>query len=121
MRLKNKVAVITGAASGIGKEIALTFAREGASVVVADLNGEAANAVANELSEMGAISGDSTALAVAMNVSDEEQVEAGIEKVITFDMGGTSTDVALLSGELRTTSETVYPEGLLDLLPAPPG
>jgi 3-hydroxybutyrate dehydrogenase len=82
MRLKNKVAVITGAASGIGREIALTFAREGASVVVADLNGEAANAVANELSEMGAISGDSTALAVAMNVSDEEQVEAGIEKVM---------------------------------------
>jgi 3-hydroxybutyrate dehydrogenase len=82
MRLKNKVAVITGAASGIGKEIALTFAREGASIVVADLNGEAANAVANELSELEAVSGDSTALGVAMNVSDEEQVEAGIEKVM---------------------------------------
>jgi 3-hydroxybutyrate dehydrogenase len=49
MRLKDKVAIVTGAASGIGKEIAKTYAREGARVVIADLNQTAADAVAAEL------------------------------------------------------------------------
>ena len=39
MQLKDKVAIITGAASGIGKEIAFEYAREGAKVVIADLSG----------------------------------------------------------------------------------
>ena len=38
MRLKNKVALVTGAASGIGKEIALVYAKEGAKIAIADLN-----------------------------------------------------------------------------------
>jgi len=46
MRLKDKVAIVTGAASGIGKEIALTYAREGAKVAVADLDKGAADAAA---------------------------------------------------------------------------
>ena len=49
MQLKDKVAFITGSASGIGKEIATVFAREGAKVVIADLNKDAANATAAEL------------------------------------------------------------------------
>ena len=48
MKLKDKVCLVTGAASGIGKEIALTFAREGAKVAIADLNRQAANAAAAE-------------------------------------------------------------------------
>jgi 3-hydroxybutyrate dehydrogenase len=48
-RLVDKVAVITGAASGIGKEIALTFAREGAKVVIADLDQGAAQETASEI------------------------------------------------------------------------
>ena len=49
MRLKDKVAIVTGAASGIGKEIARTFVREGARVAIADLNQKAADAAAAEL------------------------------------------------------------------------
>jgi 3-hydroxybutyrate dehydrogenase len=76
MRMQNKVAVVTGAASGIGKEIARTFVREGARVVIADLNQEGADATALELG------GPAVALGVAMNVTDEAQVEAGIARSI---------------------------------------
>jgi len=77
MQLENKVAVITGAASGIGKEIASTFAREGAKIVIADLNQKAADATASELDPAGR-----RALGVAMDVANEDQVNAGIEKAI---------------------------------------
>jgi 3-hydroxybutyrate dehydrogenase len=77
MRLKDKVAVITGAASGIGKEIAITFAREGGKVVIADLDQKAADATAAELDPTGA-----RAFGVAMDVASEEQVNAGIAKSI---------------------------------------
>ncbi len=77
MRLKDKVAVITGAASGIGKEIATTFAREGAKVIIADLYQKAADAAAAELDPTGA-----RAIGVAMDVANEEQVNAGIAKSI---------------------------------------
>src|SRR6185295_8485702 len=74
MRLKDKVAVITGAASGIGKEIATVFVAEGAKVVIADLNQAGADATAKELG------GPSKAIGVAMDVTDEEQVDTGIAK-----------------------------------------
>ena len=77
MQLENKVAVITGAASGIGKEIASTFAREGAKIVIADLNQKAADANAAELDPAGR-----RALGVAMDVANEDQVNAGIGKAI---------------------------------------
>jgi 3-hydroxybutyrate dehydrogenase len=77
MRLKDKIAVITGGASGIGKEIAMTFAREGAKIVIADLDQKAADATAAELD---AASG--RALGVAMDVANEDQVNAGIDKAI---------------------------------------
>jgi 3-hydroxybutyrate dehydrogenase len=77
MKLKDKVCVVTGAASGIGKEIALIYAREGGKIVIADLNLEAAQATANELKAAG-----NQAMAVAMNVTDEAQVNAGIAAVV---------------------------------------
>ena len=76
MRLKDKVAIVTGSASGIGKEIAKTFVREGAKVVIADLNLEAAKAAAAELG------GDGVALAVAMDVTNEAAVDAGVAEAV---------------------------------------
>jgi 3-hydroxybutyrate dehydrogenase len=76
MRLKDKVAIVTGAASGIGKEIASTYVREGGRVAIADLNQKGADAVAAELG------GDAKALGVAMDVTREEDVEAGVARTI---------------------------------------
>src|SRR5438128_9271009 len=72
-RFSDKVAIITGAASGIGKEIALRFAAEGGAPVIADLNFDAADATAREIKGKG-----SDAFAVAMNVADETAVERGV-------------------------------------------
>jgi len=77
MRLKDKVAIITGAASGIGKEIAIIFAREGAKVAIADLDQKAADATAREIDSTG-----KRAIGVAMDVSNEQQVDDGTAKVV---------------------------------------
>src|SRR5919109_5298467 len=73
MRLRNKVCIVTGAASGIGKEIALRYAREGAKVAIADLNKAQAQAAADEIK----------GLAVAMDVTSEEQVNRGVAEVVS--------------------------------------
>ncbi|MCA3445094.1 MAG: 3-hydroxybutyrate dehydrogenase [Rhodobacter sp.] len=75
-RFTNRVGIITGAASGIGKEIAVRFAAEGGIPVIADLNLAAAQATAEEIKAKG---GD--AFAVAMNVMDEAEVEKGVADV----------------------------------------
>ncbi|RST53271.1 3-hydroxybutyrate dehydrogenase [Variovorax sp. MHTC-1] len=75
MQLKDKVAFITGSASGIGKEIAILFAQEGAKIVIADLNKQAADATAAELEETGA-----QAIGVGVDVTSEQQVDAAVEE-----------------------------------------
>jgi 3-hydroxybutyrate dehydrogenase len=77
MRLEGKIALVTGAASGIGKEIAIVYVREGAKVVIADLNQEGADATALELTAKG----PGQAMGVAMDVTDEAQVDIGFKKV----------------------------------------
>ncbi len=77
MKLAGKVAIITGAASGIGKEIAHCFCQEGGKVVIADLNQATADQAAAEISSQGG-----TAMGVSMDVANESQVNAGIDKVI---------------------------------------
>ena len=76
MQLLNKIALVTGAASGIGKEIARRFVDEGAKVAIADINLEAARAAAEELDPSGAAT-----LAIQMDVTDETQVDAGVGEV----------------------------------------
>lgn len=76
MSLKDKVAVVTGAASGIGQEIARAFARSGAKVVVADLDGAGATAVAAELTREGG-----QAVGATMDVTNEAQVDATMDDI----------------------------------------
>ena len=75
MQLQDKVAFITGSASGIGKEIAIVFAKQGAKIVIADLNKEAADATAAELQATGA-----QAIGIAVDVTSEDQVNAAVEE-----------------------------------------
>lgn len=77
MKLKDKVCIVTGAASGIGKAIADIYAGEGGKVVIADLNLDAAQKAADDIVASGGI-----AMAVAMDVTSEEQVNAGVAKVV---------------------------------------
>jgi 3-hydroxybutyrate dehydrogenase len=76
-KLQDRIAFVTGAASGIGKEIAATYAREGAKVAIADMNMVAAQAAADELKAGGA-----SAMAVAADVTDEGQVNAAVAAVV---------------------------------------
>jgi NAD(P)-dependent dehydrogenase (short-subunit alcohol dehydrogenase family) len=73
MRLQNKVTLVTGAGRGIGRGIALRFAREGACVGVLDVNREACEQVVDEINNSGG-----NAIALAASVSDEAQVERAI-------------------------------------------
>ena len=96
MRLENKTAVITGAASGIGKEIAKLFAREGATVVIADLNQAAAEATAAEIGGP-----EQRALGVGMDVTNEAQVDAGMAKAAAL-FGG--IDILVSNAGIQTVA-----------------
>jgi NAD(P)-dependent dehydrogenase (short-subunit alcohol dehydrogenase family) len=77
MRLANKVAIITGAGSGMGRAAALLFAREGAKVVVADLDPKTGEEVAGEITKSGG-----EALFVSVNVADEAQVQRMVQAAV---------------------------------------
>jgi 3-hydroxybutyrate dehydrogenase len=77
MRLKGKTALVTGAAEGIGKEIALAYAREGASVAVADIAPDTAAATVALIEEKGG-----RAIAVRMDVTMEQSVSQGVAAII---------------------------------------
>jgi 3-oxoacyl-[acyl-carrier protein] reductase len=82
MRLKDKVALVTGGGQGIGKLTAMTFAREGARVAVADINMSAAQAVAAEIEQA-----DGQAKAVFLDVSRNESVEAALQALTNWAGG----------------------------------
>ena len=77
MSVKNKVALVTGAASGIGKRIAEVYADNGAHVAIADINLAAAQAAADEIAKRGV-----KALALAMDVTDEAAVDSGVARTV---------------------------------------
>ena len=77
MKLKDKVALVTGGARGIGQAIAMAFAREGADIVVADVNLEVAQKTASEIEALGR-----KALALEMDVTDYAKVEDGMNKIL---------------------------------------
>ncbi|UOQ84985.1 SDR family oxidoreductase [Gracilibacillus salinarum] len=85
MKLQNKVAIVTGAASGMGKAIAERFSQEGAAVVLADLNAEGVNTLANEINDNGG-----KAKAVEVNIANlddiNKMIEAAVNEFGTLDI-----------------------------------
>lgn len=105
-RLKDKVAIITGAGSGIGRASAQIFAKEGAKVVVADYNEETAKETARMISDAGG-----EAVASTTDVSNEDQVKAMI-KLAADTFGGldilfNNAGVALMA-DLASTTEEIW-------------
>lgn len=102
MRLEGKIAIITGAGRGIGKETALKFAREGAAIAVADINEEDIKEVAEEIENNGG-----RAFAQTVDVTDRESVHALVEKAkstfgqvdIVVNNAGITADAQLLKME----------------------
>ena len=78
MKLQNKVAVVTGAGSGMGKAIATFYAKEGAKVIAADMNLETVNAVVAEIAK-----GGWTATAITANVTKEKDVQNMIDTAVS--------------------------------------
>jgi 3-hydroxybutyrate dehydrogenase len=76
-KLDGKVALITGAASGIGKAIAELYAKNGAAVAIADINQQAADAAAAEIKAAGG-----KAIGIEMDVTSEDAVNAGTDKAV---------------------------------------
>lgn len=100
MRLQDKVAIVTGAGSGFGEGIAKTFAREGAAVIVNDLNREAGERVANEIAEAGGraafVYGDVSREGDHVTLLDEAVTRFGKLDIVVNNAGTTHRNKPLL-------------------------
>jgi NAD(P)-dependent dehydrogenase (short-subunit alcohol dehydrogenase family) len=106
VRLAGRVAIVTGAASGIGRATALALAREGAAVVVADLNAEGARQVASEIEAAGGRARGQAA-DVANEASVAAMVEAAVETFGGLDVlhnNAAASDPALMGGDGEVTA-----------------
>jgi acetoin reductase-like protein len=103
LRLQGSVALITGAASGIGRAIALRFAHEGADIAIADLNVEGGQAVAGEIQALGR-----TARVYRLDVANPDECRAVIERA-DADFG--KLDILVNNAGIG------HPRNLLDLTP----
>ncbi len=93
MGINNRVALVTGAASGIGKRIAEVYADNGAHIAVADINADAAQAAVDDIKKRGV-----KATAIVMDVTDEAAVDAGVEKTVR-DIG--SVDILVSNAGIQ--------------------
>jgi NAD(P)-dependent dehydrogenase (short-subunit alcohol dehydrogenase family) len=109
-RLENKIALITGAAAGIGRTTALLFAKEGAKLVLTDVNIEGVNKVADEIIKSG---GD--AMGLSLDVSNEEQwmgvVKSAVDKYGQIDVLFNNAGIYIISPiteiELKTWNKLI--------------
>ncbi|MDO8587403.1 MAG: sorbitol-6-phosphate dehydrogenase [Armatimonadota bacterium] len=99
MRLRDKSAIVTGAAQGLGAALAERLAKEGANVLLADINGEGAEATARKLAESYGVK----AIGARVDVTSEEDVNAAVDLAVS-EFGGLDILVAnagiLISGEI---------------------
>ena len=109
MQLQDKVAIITGAATGIGRATALLFAREGASVIVADINEDDAQRTVADIKGEGA-----DARFVRADMSEAEDVQALMERAAE-EMGGIDV-IVNNAGAQRSGAVTEFQESEWDLL-----
>jgi len=103
-RLDSKIALVTGAGSGIGKEIALLYAQQGAQVIVADIQEDAAAAVVAEISERNGL-----ARSLPLNIADEGQVRVAMQGVAEqygrLDILVNNAGVSHVGNVLETSAE----------------
>jgi NAD(P)-dependent dehydrogenase (short-subunit alcohol dehydrogenase family) len=103
---ENKVALVTGAGSGLGLATAKAFAQSGASVVLADLNDEATRSATAELAAQG-----HKALAIHCDIADDAQVEAMVERIVAafgrLDAAYNNAGVQNIVAELLTRPEKI--------------
>jgi len=109
LNLKGKTAIVTGGASGIGRQACLDFADEGANVVIADINEEGAKQVAQEINKKGG-----TALPVKCDVTKTDDVKATVQKCL--DQFGRVDILVCNAGILRDNLIHKMPEKDYDLV-----
>jgi NAD(P)-dependent dehydrogenase (short-subunit alcohol dehydrogenase family) len=107
MKLENKIALVTGAGSNLGKMYAFALASEGAQVVIGDLDGALAREAAAELRDTGA-----AAIGVTMDVADDDHIHAAVEAA-KAEFGGVDilvNNAGLARGRWNLLSELTTPE-----------
>ncbi len=109
MKLAGKVALVTGAGSGLGREIARTFAREGARIALNDIRREAAERVAKDVDAAGG-----AALPLIADVSDSVEVRAMFEQLIgkwgTIDILVNNAGIAMMSDAVKANFRQMIAE-----------